>query len=137
MPTDIQFATKPEPARRTLERAFAASVLCRLGSGRRDLRRRSGAASGLEAERHPYVLAISASHAVWRARGTQQRVDALVASLPVRGMGHALCRRGEAGGAPLTGPTCTSPPLYPEENRVAPPTVERWWARMPWRIVSR
>ena len=72
VPTDIQFATKPEPARRTLERAFAASVLAAWVTGDAiygddpELRR------WLEAERHPYVLAISASHAVWRARGTQQ-----------------------------------------------------------------
>lgn len=81
VPEEVAFATKPQLARRMLERAFAAGVPAAWVTGDEiygtdpDLRR------WLEAERHPYLLAVSCSHAIWR-NGSQEPAEALIAALP-------------------------------------------------------
>jgi SRSO17 transposase len=81
VPEEVAFATKPQLARRMLERAFVAGVPAAWVTGDEiygndpDLRR------WLEAERHPYVLAVSCSHAIWR-NGSQEPAEALIAALP-------------------------------------------------------
>jgi SRSO17 transposase len=81
VPAEVAFATKPQLARRMLERAFAAEVPAGWVTGDEiygdatDLRR------WLEGQRRAYVLAVSCSHTVWDA-GRQRRADALIAALP-------------------------------------------------------
>ncbi len=81
VPEAVAFATKPALARQLLARAFAAQVPAAWVTGDEiygddtDLRR------WLEAEGHPYVLAVAASHPIWHD-GTPERADALVAALP-------------------------------------------------------
>jgi SRSO17 transposase len=96
VPTNVQFATKPELARGMLERAFTAGVPAAWVTGDAiygddgELRR------WLEAEQHPYVLAISCSHTIWQ-QGTQKRVDALIASLPSEAWGTLSAGAGSQG----------------------------------------
>ncbi len=80
-PDNADFATKPELARRMLERAFAAGVPAAWVTGDEvygddgELRR------WLEHADRSYVLAVSCHHPVWQA-GAQERADQLVAALP-------------------------------------------------------
>ena len=96
IPQEVRFATKPELARRMLERALRARVLAawvtadELYGNDTDLRR------WLEQNRHPYVVAVSCNHPVWHA-GTQERADALVASLPSAKWGTLSCGAGSQG----------------------------------------
>jgi len=96
VPEAVTFATKPELAKRMLERAFAAGVPAAWVTGDEvygdatDLRR------WLEQERHPYVVAVSCSHPVWHD-GTQERADALVASLAQEAWGTLSCGAGSQG----------------------------------------
>ncbi len=96
VPKDVRFATKPELAQRMLERAFAAQVPTAWVVGDEiygddtDLRR------WLEAERHPYVLAVSCDHALWQG-GTQQRADTIVAGLPPAAWTTLSCGEGSQG----------------------------------------
>lgn len=96
VPEAVTFATKPELAKRMLERAFAVGVPAAWVTGDEiygdatDLRR------WLEQERHPYVVAVSCSHPVWHD-GTQERADAFVASLPQEAWGTLSCGVGSQG----------------------------------------
>ncbi len=96
VPEAVTFATKPELAKRMLERAFAAGVPAAWVTGDEiygdatDLRR------WLEQERHPYVVAVSCSHPVWHD-GKQERADALVASLAQEAWGTLSCGAGSQG----------------------------------------
>jgi SRSO17 transposase len=96
VPEEVAFATKPELAQRMLERAFVAAVPAAWVTGDEvygdatDLRR------WLERKRRPYVLAVSCSHPIWR-KGTQERADALVASLPPEAWGTLSCGAGSQG----------------------------------------
>jgi SRSO17 transposase len=79
-----------------LERAFAAGVPAGWVTGDAiygddtDLRR------WLEGERHPYVLAVSCNHPIWQ-NGTQQRADALVATLSSEAWAQLSCGQGSQG----------------------------------------
>jgi len=96
VPEDVTFATKPELAKRMLERAFVAGVPAGWVTGDEiygdatDLRR------WLEQERRPYVVAVSCSHPVWH-HGVQERADAFVASLPDEAWGTLSCGAGSQG----------------------------------------
>jgi SRSO17 transposase len=96
VPAEVGFATKPELARRILERAFVAGVPAAWVTGDEiygddpDLRR------WLEAEKHSYVLAVSCSHAIWHA-GNQRRVDALIATLPAEAWATLSAGEGSQG----------------------------------------
>ncbi len=90
------FATKPELARQMLERTFAAGVPAAWVAGDAvygddtDLRR------WLEAAGHSYVLAVSASHAIWHD-GAPERIDALVAVLPAEAWARLSAGQGSQG----------------------------------------
>jgi SRSO17 transposase len=96
VPEAVAFATKPEIAKRMLERTFAAGVPAAWVTGDEiygdatDLRR------WLEQERRPYVFAVSCSHPVWR-EGSQERADTLVAALPQEAWGTLSCGAGSQG----------------------------------------
>jgi SRSO17 transposase len=81
VPQEIAFATKPELARQMLARAFAAGVPATWVSGDEIYGDDGAFRRWLEAETHPYVLAVSAHHPVWLA-GTQERADRLMMALP-------------------------------------------------------
>jgi SRSO17 transposase len=96
VPATQAFATKPALARQLLAGAFAAGVPAAWVTGDAiygddtDLRR------WLEAEGHPYVLAVSASHAIWH-NGTPERADALVATVPAEAWARWSAGAGSQG----------------------------------------
>jgi SRSO17 transposase len=81
IPETVEFATKPELARRMLEHAFAAAVPASWVTGDEIYGDDPELRHWLEAERRSYVLAVSCNHSLWH-RGQQERADALVAELP-------------------------------------------------------
>ncbi len=96
VPAGVAFATKPELARRMLERAFAVGVPAgwvtadEIYGNDGDLRR------WLEAEGRAYVLAVACNHPIWHA-GQQERADALVAALPGGAWGTLSAGAGSQG----------------------------------------
>jgi SRSO17 transposase len=96
VPEEVQFATKPELARRMVERAFAAGVPGAWVIGDEIYGDDSDLRHWLEAEHHPYVLAVSCNHAVWD-KGKQERVDTLIASLPSEAWGTLSAGDGSQG----------------------------------------
>ncbi len=81
VPDEVGCATKPELAKRMLDRAAAAAVPAAWVSGDEVYGDDGEFRRWLEGADRPYVLAVSCSHPVWRA-GTQERADRLVAALP-------------------------------------------------------
>jgi SRSO17 transposase len=81
VPEEVAFATKPQLARRMLERAFAADVPAAWVTGDEIYGNDPDLRHWLEAGGHPYVLAVSCSHAIWQT-GTQEPAEALIAALP-------------------------------------------------------
>src|SRR5829696_2594057 len=84
IPEEVQFQTKPQLARKMLDRALAAKVPCKwvtadeIYGGDRNLRR------WLEAQEQAFVLAVTNNEPLWSdiGRGVrQERVSAMVASL--------------------------------------------------------
>ncbi|HLI57932.1 MAG TPA: IS701 family transposase [Actinomycetota bacterium] len=96
VPEDVAFATKPELAQRMLERALAAEVPTAWVTGDESYGDATDLRHWLERERRPYVLAVSCSHPIWRT-GTQERADALVASLSPESWGTLSCGAGSQG----------------------------------------
>lgn len=96
IPQEVRFATKPELARRMLERAVRAGVPAawvtadELYGNDTELRR------WLEQNRHPYVVAVSCNHPIWHA-GVQERADVLIAALPHTDWGALSCGAGSQG----------------------------------------
>ena len=94
VPAEVAFATKPELAKRMLERAAgtpAAWVTADEIYGDD-----GGFRRWLEEAARPYVLAVSGHHAVWRA-GTQERADRLVAALPQQAWAPLSAGEGSQG----------------------------------------
>jgi SRSO17 transposase len=95
IPATRRFATKPQLAQQMLARAFAAGVPARwvVGdciSGAQDLRR------WLEAEEHAYVLAVTATHAIWE-HGEQRTAAELVERHPELGWVRRSAGEGSQG----------------------------------------
>lgn len=81
VPPAVRFATKAELAQSMLARAVAAEVPAAWVTGD-EVYGNAGALRGwLEAQRRPYVLAVSADHRLWTG-ARQERVDAHFAALP-------------------------------------------------------
>jgi SRSO17 transposase len=94
VPAEVAFATKPELAKRMLERAAgapAAWVTADAVYGDD-----GGFRQWLEGAARPYVLAVSGHHPVWRA-GTQERADRLVAALPQQAWAPLSAGAGSQG----------------------------------------
>ena len=81
VPVEEGFATKPQLARRMLERALAAEVPAAWVAGDEIYGDATELRRWLEGRGQPYVLAVSCSHPVWEG-GQQRRADAVVAALP-------------------------------------------------------
>jgi SRSO17 transposase len=81
VPTEVEFATKPRLARRMLERAFAAGVPASWVTGDEVYGKDPELRHWLAAEGRAYVLEVACNHPLWQDDG-QQRVDAVIASLP-------------------------------------------------------
>jgi SRSO17 transposase len=96
VPSAVTFATKPELARQMLARAFAAGVPASWVSWD-DFYWDDGAVRlWLVAGNHPYVLAVSSHHPVWRA-GRQERADQLIAALPAEAWAPLSAGTGSQG----------------------------------------
>jgi SRSO17 transposase len=96
VPGKVTFATKPELARRMLERAYAAGVPAAWVTGDEIYGDATDLRHWLERGGHPYVFAVSCSHPVWRD-GSQERADALVTCLPREAWGTLSCGAGSQG----------------------------------------
>jgi SRSO17 transposase len=81
VPEAVVFATKPALAQQMLQRVFTAGIPAAWVTGDEIYGDDSDLRRWLEVEGHPYVLAVSSNHAIWRD-GVLERVDALVAALP-------------------------------------------------------
>jgi SRSO17 transposase len=81
VPAEVAFSTKPELAKRMLERAFAAGTPASWVTADEIYGDDGRLRRWLEAGARPYVLAVPGGHPVWQA-GTQTRADRLVAALP-------------------------------------------------------
>jgi SRSO17 transposase len=81
VPQELAFATKPALAQRMLARAFAAAVPAAWVSGDETYGDDGAFRRWLAEGDHPYVLAVSCSHPVWRS-GTQERADRLIGAVP-------------------------------------------------------
>ena len=96
IPADVTFATKPELAKRMLERARAAGVPAAWVTGDETSGDATDLRHWLERERCSYVVAVSGNHPLWH-EGRQERADALVASLPAESWGTLSCGAGSQG----------------------------------------
>jgi SRSO17 transposase len=96
VPQEVTFATKPQLARRMLERAFAAGVPAAWVVGDEIYGDDSELRRWLESERRSYVLAVSCDHPVWK-EGEQHRADAVVGALPAEAWATLSCGEGSKG----------------------------------------
>jgi SRSO17 transposase len=101
VPEEVGFATKPELAQQMLADAFAAGVPIAWVTGDEVYGNAGGLRDWLEAERHPYVLAVATTHPVWLA-GTDgepvaAEVGALAAALPERAWVRLSAGEGSKG----------------------------------------
>ena len=84
IPGDVKFATKPELARRMIERSVTAAVLFAWVAGDEVYGDNGPLRTWLEAERIAYVLAVAGDHRVPAGAGHALRADQLAARLPRR-----------------------------------------------------
>jgi SRSO17 transposase len=84
IPGDVKFATKPELARRMIERSVTAAVLFAWVAGDEVYGDNGPLRTWLEAERIAYVLAVACDHRVPAGAGHALRADQLAARLPRR-----------------------------------------------------
>lgn len=96
VPKTVEFATKPELAKRMLERALTAEVPAAWVAGDELYGNDPELRHWLEQEHRPYVLAVSCSHPLWHD-GKQERADAVVAALPAESWGTLSCGAGSQG----------------------------------------
>ena len=96
VPDAVTFATKPQLAQRMLARAFAAAVPAAWVSGDEIYGDDGAFRRWLADGNHPYVLAVSAHHPVWRA-GRQERADQLMATLPAEAWASLSAGTGSQG----------------------------------------
>lgn len=81
IPDDVGFATKPELARRMVERALARNAPFRWVAGDEVYGRDSQLRAYLEERGVPYVLGAAGNQVVWRA-DRSERVDAVLKAVP-------------------------------------------------------
>jgi SRSO17 transposase len=84
IPADVGFATKPQLARRMIERAIAARVPFGWAAADEVYGDNGPLRAWLEASQHRYVLAVSCDHRVPAGAGHAIRADKLAAGLPRR-----------------------------------------------------
>lgn len=96
IPEEVTFATKPELARRMLERTLAAGMDAAWVVGDEVYGEDAGLRRWLEARQQAFVLAISCDHQLWQDLA-QRRVDALIAALPVEAWSTCSAGLGSKG----------------------------------------
>jgi SRSO17 transposase len=96
IPADVQFATKPELARRMLVRSFRANVPASWVAGDEIYGNDTSLRQWLEAEDRAYVLGVSRNHRIWQD-GSQVQADRLIAALPAEGWRTVSAGEGSQG----------------------------------------
>ena len=124
IPEAVTFQTKPQLARRLLERALAAGVPAAWVTGDEVYGNDGGFRRWLEGEERAYVLAVARSHMVWGEGFGQRRVEALVADLPVEAWHRIEVGAGSKG-----------PRVYDWACGRLPYVTEEGWAQ--WLLVRR
>lgn len=131
VPEAVGFATKPELARRMLERAFAAGVPAAWVVGDEIYGDDSDLRRWLESEGRSYVLAVSCDHPLWK-EGEQHRADAVLAALPAAAWATLSCGEGSQGERlydwacvqlPYAGPAGTAQWLLARRSRSDPKEI--------------
>ncbi|HWE61223.1 MAG TPA: IS701 family transposase, partial [Chloroflexota bacterium] len=123
VPAAVGFATKGQLAQRMLARVFAAGVPAAWVTGDEVYGNSGPLRTWLEAQERAYVLAGSCDHLVW-VDGQQQRVDAVVAALPVGAWQQLSAGEGSQG-----------PRLYDWAWVPLPATPTPGWAQ--WVLARR
>ena len=96
MPEDTRFATKPQLAKKMLERTFLAGVWAAFVTADEAYGKDSKLRLFLEEREQPYVLAVACNQYVW-AGSSQSRVDALANALPPSAWQRLSCGAGSKG----------------------------------------
>lgn len=96
VPPAVSFATKPALAQQMLARAFAAGVPAAWVSGDEIYGNDGAFRHWVMAGNHPYVLAVSAHHPIWRA-GRQERADRFIAAVPAEAWAPLSAGTGSQG----------------------------------------
>jgi SRSO17 transposase len=123
VPQDVRFATKGELARVMLARALAAEVPAAWVTGDEVYGNDGELRRWLEAQHHPYVLAVARSHAVWQD-GVQVRVETLLETIPEAGWQRIEVGAGSKG-----------PRIYDWAWGRLPYETEDGWAQ--WLLIRR
>jgi SRSO17 transposase len=96
VPEAVRFATKGQLAKEMLARAFAAGVPAAWVTADEVYGDDGALRAWLDAQGHPYVLAVSCDHRLW-VDGRQERVDVLTAGLPEEAWQRLSCGEGSQG----------------------------------------
>lgn len=96
IPSETPFATKPQLARKMLERAFRAGVLAAWVTGDEVYGNDGNLRRWLEGQGHPYVLAVRSNQSVW-VSFHPIRVDALAGAVPKRAWRTITIAAGSKG----------------------------------------
>jgi SRSO17 transposase len=96
VPEEVAFATKPELAKKMLERTFLAGVSASFVTADEVYGKDSKLRLFLEERNQPYVLAVACNQYVW-AGFSQMRVDALASVLAPRAWQRLSCGAGSKG----------------------------------------
>src|SRR6266508_197919 len=127
VPAAVAFQTKPQLARRMLERAFAAGAPAAWVTGDEVYGNNGRFRRWLEEQQRPYVLAVARSHAIWATvNGVSQQVraEALVRDLPADAWDRIVVGAGSKG-----------PRVYDWACGRLPYQTEDGWAQ--WLLVRR
>lgn len=96
VPEDVGFATKPELAKKMLERTFLAGVSVSFVTADETYGKDSKLRLFLEERKQPYVLAVACNQYVW-VDYSQRRVDALAQAWPPTAWQRLSCGAGRKG----------------------------------------
>ncbi len=127
VPAAVAFQTKPQLARRMLERAFAAGAPAAWVTGDEVYGNNGRFRRWLEEQQRPYVLAVARAHAIWATvNGVSQQVraEALVRDLPADAWHRIVVGAGSKG-----------PRVYDWACGRLPYQTEDGWAQ--WLLVRR
>ena len=96
VPEEVEFATKPQLARRMIARAWAAGVECAWVTGDSVYGNDGKLRLWLEERRLPYVLGVTAQYRLFTERGREWAKD-VFAQLPARSWRRLSCGAGSKG----------------------------------------
>jgi len=104
IPADVTFATKPQLARRMIERAVTAKVPFAWIAGDEVYGDNGPLRTWLEQQRIAYVLAVACDHQIPAGAGRTARADELAARLPKRAWQRVSAGKAPRDTAGMTGP---------------------------------